>query len=259
MTSTMTVATQTLIPRPPAGAAESFSLDALAPLVPPQPPPANLVALADPESLGAEQYRRLAIGLQHMRLQRPLRTVLVTSAAPGEGKSLSAANLALTLARPGGERVLLMDGDLHRPSLPARLGVGHERGLADWLEGRQPLARCLARWPGLPLALLPAAHTRGLPLELLQARPPAQILAALHAQFEWVILDSPPLLPMADACHWARAADGVLFIVRENHTRRSELLRALRQIERDKWLGVVLNQSSTPEDRYYAQYYPGRA
>ncbi|MGH9393037.1 MAG: CpsD/CapB family tyrosine-protein kinase, partial [Terriglobales bacterium] len=224
----------------PVAGLEARQLDRLAALAPPRQPPPSLVAWSDPRSLGAEQYRRLAIELHHRRALRPLQTLLVTSAAPAEGKSVSAANLALTLARPRGERVLLLEGDLHRSAMLHRLGVQHDTGLADWLEQRAELIQCLARWPDLPLWILPAARCSELPLELLQARPPAQILQALAPHFQWIVIDAPPLLPMADASHWARASDGVLLVVRENRTRRSDLLKAVRQIEREKWLGVVL-------------------
>jgi len=248
-------AVETLI-RQPAPPAAGLNLDRVRVLTPPASPPARLVALAAPQSVGAEQFRRLAVGLRHVRAQRRLRTVLVTSPAPGEGKSLSAANLAFTLARPGGERVLLLDGDLHRPAVLARLGVKHRTGLADWLEGRAELDQCLARWPELPLWVLPAAKAAGVPLELLQAQPPAQILPMLESHFDWIVLDSPPLLPMADAAHWARAADGVLLVVRAQRTRRADLLRSLRQLEREQWLGVIVNCSRAPDHRYYSHYYP---
>jgi len=238
------------------------TLDAIPPLELPalsEARAARLPAWSDPEGLGAEQYRRLAIELLHLRARRPLQKILITSAAPAEGKSLCAANLALTLARAnasgGSSRVLLLEGDLHRPALLKRMGVRHPTGLADWLERRAALAQCLARWPDLPLWLLPAARVSRIPLELLHARLPEQILASFAPHFGWIILDAPPLLPMADAMHWARAADGVVLVVREHRTRRSDLLKAARQIEPEKWLGLVLNHCSVPEHRYYSQYY----
>ncbi|MGH9483636.1 MAG: CpsD/CapB family tyrosine-protein kinase [Terriglobales bacterium] len=223
---------------------------------PPVPLPAQLVACADPQSVGAEQFRRLAVSLSHTRAQRRLHTVLVSSAAPGEGKTINAANLALTLARPGRERVLLLEGDLHRPALLARMGVQAERGLGDWLEQRLPLGQCLLRWSGLPLWILPAGRRRSLPLELLQTWSPACILELLTPHFDWIIVDSPPLLPMADASHWARATDGVILTVRAERTRLADLQLAVRQIEREQWLGVVLNDCSAREHRYYRHYYP---
>ncbi|MGH9477029.1 MAG: tyrosine-protein kinase family protein [Terriglobales bacterium] len=239
-------------------ALEATQLELTAHLQPPDPPPPGLIAQAHPQAVGAEQFRRLTVSLQHLRRRRPLRRLLVTSAAPGEGKSLSAANLALTLARPGTGRVLLLEGDLHRPVLPARLGFSCTYGLADWLEGRRGLRDCLLRWPGLPLWLLPAARARALPLELLQATSPDSILQTLDPLFDWIVVDSPPLLPMADAAHWAAAADGVLLVVRAGHTRRSDLRRATSQIERERWLGVILNDCSSREHYYYAQYYSGK-
>ncbi|MGH9467970.1 MAG: tyrosine-protein kinase family protein [Terriglobales bacterium] len=217
--------------------------------------PSGFVACSHPQSVGAEQFRRLAVGLQHLRARRPLRKILVTSAAPGEGKSISAANLALTLARPGRERVLLVEGDLHRPTLPARMGVRPELGLADWLEQREPLRRCLARWPDAPLWLLPAGHSHGVPLELLVAHAPGEMLRELEPWFDWIIMDSPPLLPMADATHWALAADGVLLVVRAHATRRADVEEAVRRFDRATWLGVILNDCRAREHRYYGHYY----
>ncbi|MGH9488630.1 MAG: CpsD/CapB family tyrosine-protein kinase [Terriglobales bacterium] len=235
---------------------QPYDLERAQELALPLPPPPAFAAYTHPQSVGAEQFRRLAVGLRHLRAHRNLRKLLVTSAAPGEGKSISAANLALTLARPGNERVLLLEGDLHRPALLGRMGVHHDTGLADWLEQRAPLAACLARWPQLPLWVLPAARSRSLPLELLQACAPGEILRPLEPLFDWIVVDAPPLLPMADACHWACAADGVLLVVRVHRTRRSDLEQAMRQLERETWLGVILNDCASREHAYYSQYYP---
>lgn len=249
-------ATATLISLSPLPV-QAADLERVTALMPPQPVPARFIACADPQSVGAEQFRRLAVSVVHARAQRPLRTLLVSSAAPAEGKTVSAVNLAYTLARPGCERVLLLEGDLHRPALLNRMGVKRERGLADWLEQRLPLAQCMARWSGLPLWLLPAGRRRGLPLELLQTWSPAFILQLLAPHFDWIVVDSPPLLPMADAVHWARAADGVILTVRADRSRLSDIQLAVRQLEREKFLGVVLNECSAREHRYYRRYYPG--
>lgn len=253
MTETATATLISLSPLP----LQAIDLERVTSLLPPLPVPGRLAACADPQSVGAEQFRRLAVTLQHIRAQRPLHTVLVSSAAPAEGKSISAANLAYTLARPGCERVLLLEGDLHRPALLARMGVKRERGLADWLEQRLPLAQCMARWSGLPLWLLPAGRRRRLPLELLQTWTPACILQLLAPHFDWIIVDSPPLLPMADAAHWACAVDGVILTIRADRTRLADLQLAVRQLERKKFLGVVLNECSAREHSYYRRYYPG--
>lgn len=238
----------------PAGLQER-KLELTAVLTPPAPGPAGLVAHTQPKSVGAEQFRRLAVSLRHLRSRRPLRRLLITSAAPAEGKSVSAANLAITLARPGTGRVLLLEGDLHRPALLRRMGVQFSGGLADWLEGRRELADCLARWPDLPLWVLPAAQAQALPLELLQSTPPADILRAVEGLFDWIVVDAPPLLPMADAAHWAEAADGVLLVVRPGRTRRADLAQARTQLRADRWLGVILNDCSSREHSYYGQYY----
>ncbi|MGH9478041.1 MAG: tyrosine-protein kinase family protein [Terriglobales bacterium] len=243
------------LPAAAPAALEDGQLELTARLTPPAPAPAGLVAWAEPQGVGAEQFRRLAVSLQHLRARRTLRRVLITSAAPGEGKSVSAANLALTLARPGTGRVLLLEGDLHRPALLARMGVQFSHGLADWLEGRRELRDCLVRWPTLPFWVLPAARARALPLELLQASPPQEILRQLEPLFDWIVVDAPPLLPMADAAHWAEAADGVLLVVRPGRTRRSDLARARTQLRADRWLGVILNDCNCREHHYYGQYY----
>lgn len=223
-------------------------------LKPRRHPSDQLAALSQPRSLAAEQYRRLAVGLQFVRQRRELRSLLLTSAAPGEGKTLSAANLAFTLARPGGQRVLLLEGDLHRPSLLRRLDAAQEHGLADWLEGRAALEECIGHWLDLPLWILPAARPSRQPLELLQVSPPEQLLQQLEPHFDWVVVDSPPLLATADAGYWGHACDGVILVVRRDRTRLSDLPAAAGQIERAKWLGVLLNESSVPDHDYYRHY-----
>jgi tyrosine-protein kinase Etk/Wzc len=102
--------------------------------------------------------------------------------------------------------------------------------------------------------VLPAARASRQPLELLQVSPPAQILQALEPHFDWIVVDSPPLLATADASHWGHACDGILMVVRRHRTRTADLAAAAAQVERSKWLGILFNESSIPDHGYYRQY-----
>src|SRR5215469_1611789 len=217
-------------------------------------PEQRLISLTNPNSPGAETFRVLATRLAHLRRKRPIKRLLVTSAVGDEGKSVVSVNLALTLARRAGERVLLIEADLRRPTASALLATTQLRGISEWHQHKLDLQDAFYQVEGMPLWLLSAGKGIEEPLPLLESDAFAQMLNAVSEGFDWVLLDSTPVLPMADATSLSRLCDGVVVVAREGHTRKRALNRALNSIEKNKQLGFVFNEASTVQLGYY-QYY----
>ena len=207
------------------------------------PPENRLVCLTDSESLAAEKFRYLGVRLQHLRRDRPLKKVLITSTIPAEGKSMVAANLACTLARRTQQRTLLLEGDLRRPSLSQMFGLERIPGISEWLQGEQSLMTSIYYLEGPGLWILPAGSAPKNSLELLQSGKLSALMDQLTAWFDWIIIDSPPVLPLADTSVWMRLADGILLVVRQGTTEKRQLQRGLEAIESKKLIGALLNGS----------------
>jgi capsular exopolysaccharide synthesis family protein len=170
-----------------------------------------------------------------------------------EGKSTVAANLACTLARKG-QRVLLLEGDLRRPSLAERFGMTAQPGLTDLLEAESNATMNLYQLDDLGVWILPAGTVAGNPLELMQSGKLNTILDRLSSWFEWIVIDSPPILPLADTSVWMRLADGVLMVARPGKTEKRQLKRGLEAIEQSKLLGALLNGSREAALNDYYSY-----
>ena len=220
-------------------------------------PESHLVAWTDPQGLAAEKFRVLMTRLVNLRSQRELKSLQVTSAGTGEGKSLVSANLAVTLARHSESRVLLVEGDLHQPALSRLFGFGELRGMSHWVSStRVSINSYLYRMNELPLWFLPAGGPCAEPAEILQSGRLTEQFPKFAGWFDWVIVDSTPLLPMADANIWNRLADGTLLVVREGITAVKELKRGLASLDNPKLVGVVLNDASEFDRvNYYDNYY----
>ena len=226
-----------------------------------QPPPASrLVAWSDPNSLGAEKFRALAVRLDDIRRQHELKSVQVTSSVINEGKSFVAANLAVTLAKYSGSKTLLIEGDLHRPTLASMFGLKDLQGLSDWWTLRdQELARCLLRFTGSGLWFLPAGKPCDRPSEILRSAQLAEAFTELRSQFDWIVVDSTPMLPVIDANLWSRLVDGTLLVVREGVAPLKALKKGLQSLDRPKLIGVVVNEASDFDQiDYDGQYYGAR-
>jgi len=221
------------------------------------PPDSKLVCLTAPESLGAEKFRFLGVRLRQLQHSRTLKKLLITSTIPEEGKSTVSANLATILARRQQPKILLIDGDLRRPSLSKQFGLGKLPGLSEWLNGEPRPIEHIYRLEGPNLWFLPAGRPPENPLELMQSGRLSKLLEQLSAWFDWIIIDSPPILPLADTSVWARLADGILLVTREGTTKRRSLQSGLQALEKSKLLGAVVNSSaSTDHTNYYYRYGP---
>jgi len=224
------------------------------------PQDSKLVCLTAQESFGTEKFRFLGVRLRQLQQSRPLKKLLITSTIPEEGKSTVAANLATILARRQQPKILLLEGDLRRPSLGKQFGVGSLPGLSEWLQGEPRPIQHIYRLEGPNLWFLPAGRPPANPLELMQSGRLSELLNQLSAWFDWIVIDSPPILPLADTSVWARLADGILLVTREGTTKRRMLQRGLQALEQSKLLGAVVNSSAnTDHSNYYQRYGPGAA
>jgi protein-tyrosine kinase len=218
---------------------------------------ARLVTLTNVQSVSAEKFRVLSTRLRHLQIQRPLKTVLITSCVPGEGKSFVAANLAVTLARGQNQKVLLLCGDLRQPGLSSIFGFQKLPGLAEYLQEGTDLTGLLCRLERIPLWFLPAGNSPQPPTDLLQSDRLAELIARIAGNFDWILVDSPPMVPWADANIWARLADGILLVVRKDITPKTLLAKALENLDKPSILGVVFNQDrerACAYDSYYKKY-----
>ncbi len=217
----------------------------------PKPTPEQrLVSLSDPNGPGAEMFRVLGTRLAHMKDKRPLSKLLVSSAVVDEGKSVVAVNLAIALSQRPGERVLLIEADLRRPTASTLLSSSPTVGITEWHNGRISIQNAIYRVGDLPLWFLSAGEGVQEPSPVLESLEFANMIDALSAHFDWVILDSTPMLPMADAASLSRLCDSVLVVVREGHTRRKLLNKALESIDRKKLLGCVFNDAASQQATY---------
>lgn len=210
-----------------------------------------LIEARDRYGRRAEAMRRLRTNLQFVSASGSVRAVVVTSSVPGEGKTTTAANLALTLS-DSGLRVILVDGDLRRPSVGELMGLEQTAGLTTVLIGQADLRDVIQPWGADQLDVLASGPVPPNPSELLGSPAMAEILAELRRAYDVVVIDSPPLLPVTDGAILAKMGDGTLIVVGAGRTRREELRSALAELDSvgAPVLGVVLNKIRTREMSY---------
>jgi len=202
-----------------------------------------------------EQYRRMAATLHELQVDSQLKTTMITSAVPREGKTLTLVNLGLTLSESYGRRVLMIDADLRRPSLHQVLGVPNERGLSDAL--REPHREVPLLFVSDRLSVLTGGSPEGLALAALSSPRMQAIIDECAAQFDWVLIDTPPIGILPDASLVARQVAGVVFVIRAGRTPAVVVERAIAEIGRDAIIGTVLNnidEHRIRAARYYSHY-----
>ena len=220
---------------------------------------ALLVNPAMPREAPAEEFRSLRTRLNHLQTLQPLRTVVVTSASPAEGKSFTATNLAVTQAQLADKRVLLADFDFRRPTIEKTFQIPMSPGITDYLLDKTPLAAVIRRLADTNLYLMTAGETVQNPLELLNFKECKALIKGLRNHFDWVILDSPPLLFAADANLLATMCDGTILVVRIGTTTFDSVTRALQSLCENNVIGTVVNGARRGElyskYTYYHNYY----
>jgi capsular exopolysaccharide synthesis family protein len=220
-----------------------------------KPDPTTMLFFSQEDNaLGTEQFRTLRSRLYQLREKISLKKILITSALPQEGKSFVAANLAQVLVRQHGRRVLLIDGDLRVARLHTALGTTSSPGLADYLLGESDEFSIMQRGPMENLFFLPCGRTVAHPAELIANGRLKMLLQRVEPLFDWIILDSPPAVPVSDASQLANFCDGVLMVVRSNATPYDTAQKARQEFQGKTLVGVVLN-GITRGDSYSRYYY----
>jgi protein-tyrosine kinase len=218
-----------------------------------------LIDVSRPHEAPMEEFRTLRTRLNHMKSLQPIHSVVVTSPSPAEGKSLSAANLALAQAHLAGNTTLLADFDFRRPIVHTLFGVDRSPGITDYLLGKVPLHQAMRKVAGTNLYIMPAGEAVINPLELLNLREVKLLLDRLPTLFNWIILDSPPLLFAADASLLSTLCHGTLLIVRIGHTTIDSITRAMQSLCNNNVVGIVVNGARRGElyskYTYYHSYY----
>jgi capsular exopolysaccharide synthesis family protein len=217
-------------------------------------PEARLVALAEPDSPAAEQYRVLYQRILRLAARRPMRVVAITSAGRREGRTTTAANLALTAAQEG-RATILVEADVRRPSLARLLGMAPRPGVAEVLEGRAELGQAVGRFG--PLAVLAAGEARDAGA-LLRTQRAAALVEQLRAAYELVVLDAPPALAFVDGDRLSGDADAALLVVRAGTTPRQVVRLAVESLG-DRAAGIVLNDVDPDGVTHGRWIYPGEA
>ena len=215
----------------------------------------HLVAISQPRSAYTEQFRSLRTRILQAGERSQMRAIVVTSAGVGEGKTLTALNLAWLMAQSEGVRALLIDSDLRQPCATDYLGIETSRGLSEVLGGELTLQQAIMRLEPAGLHLLPGGQARDDVAELLTGPTFASIINEARRMFDYIIIDAPPMGIFTDANVLISRADGALLVVRAGKTRYALVDKLLEQLPRERLMGVVLNRTDEQLDStsYYYQ------
>lgn len=216
----------------------------------------NVFLNSESNSHGAEQFRTLRSRLYQLRNSQPLQTILVTSSLPAEGKTFMTHNLAQAFARKQECRVLLIDADLRRSRLHFPMGAPMAPGLADYLRGDFSDLAVIQHGQKGNLCLIAGGNPVADPSELLSNGRLKRLIDRMKPVFDWIIVDSPPCLPVADASSLADLCDGILLVVRAGSTQAEVAQKTCKQLQNKNVIGVVLNavEKKHSSSNYYGEY-----
>lgn len=224
----------------------------------PADPDVHVVAAVAPLSPAAERYRALRTRISLAETGgTAYRTILVTSPGRAEGKTLTATNLALTMAQQSKGRVVLVDADLRKADVHEFLGVPESRGLSEVLAGEAALAEVIVEIAGLDLFFVPGGRRPPRPAELLGSAAMRAVLGEMRTRFDRVVIDTPPIGAVADAGILTPLVDGVLIVVRAGRTTTQALDRVIQEMDERRLIGLVLNDIAETDGAYGKGYpYP---
>jgi capsular exopolysaccharide synthesis family protein len=214
----------------------------------------SLIFTQGHQAAGGEEFRTLRSRLYKIREQQPLQSLLISSALPGEGKTFVTANLAMALARQHERTIVVIDADLRKPRLHTVLGAPMTPGLADFLSGKVEIDAILQRGPLENLCLIPGGSMTANPSELVSSSRMKGLIEKLQKQFDWVVIDSPPIIPVSDASVIADLCHGVLVVVQAGSTPADLAQKACQEFREKHLLGAVLNRSERGTG-YHSHYY----
>lgn len=218
---------------------------------------ASLVSLYQPHSLVSEQFRKLRTQLLRLSLSRPVKTIMVTSAIQSEGKSFVSANLGIGIAHDLHLHALLVDCDLRKPTLSPMFGCDEKRGISDYLIGREDISSFLVQTELDKLYLIPGGTIPENPAEIIGSRRMASLVEELKARYDdrFIIFDSTPLLATAEPGVLSKLVDGIIIVVRAGETPRETVQQALSSLDKEKIVGVVLNQVEFKSLALFKRYF----
>ena len=208
------------------------------------------IALLQPESYIAEQFRALRGRIDAIASQRAITTISITSAFPGEGKTTCAINLAIVTSMSLGRRVLLIDCDLRRPKIHPALGMKPEIGLAEVLAGASSIDDAILSAEGVALDVLPVCGRPANPSELLSSPEMSRLVEEVSGRYDRIILDTPAALGLPDAKAVSDLCDGIVVVVRADVTAQSDLEAVLEIMDRQRILGLLINDVDADQGRY---------
>ncbi|HKP70288.1 MAG TPA: CpsD/CapB family tyrosine-protein kinase [Pyrinomonadaceae bacterium] len=216
-----------------------------------------LVSITEPNSSSSEEYRNVRTAILQKGKRRRLSSIVVTSVAPGEGKSVTAMNLAWLLAQSEGIKTILIDCDLRLPSLAGYVGIEPKPGLSEVLDGESSLSDSIVQLNPSGLFLLPGGRARRDVAELLTGPTFAKLMDEVIGMFDYVIVDAPPIGVFTDAKILVHSLDATLMVIRRNFTHYKALGRIMEDLPADRLLGAVMNDSDEPliEGEYYDYRY----
>jgi len=218
----------------------------------------NLIALKNPKSRSAEAFRTLRTNIQFSSLDTELKSIVVTSSGPGEGKSTVMANLAITMAESG-KRIILVDCDFRKPSIHKKMGVTNAIGLTNILVQNVKKEDCMVESTVKNLFILTSGPIPPNPAELLGTKKMRDFIEELKSEFDMVLIDAPPVLAVTDAQILSTIADGVIFVASYGEAQKKALVDAKELIDKvgGKVIGIVFNKVPEAVSGYYGKYYKG--
>ena len=218
-------------------------------------PGAEVIVYNEPRGVLADRFRFLRAQLRGLWSQEKLKSLLITSPFPHDGKTTVSLNLAITLAERGKRKVLVVEADLHHPQLTERLGVSKElSGLADCLERELDPFSVIRSVEPVGIHLVPAGKSRSHPTELLQSEHLSRVMRSYRDRFDWVVVDSPPVKPLSDALLLRQRTDATLLVLRAGQTMKFAADEAVELLGKKHILGMVIN-GVEGLDRTYSRYY----
>lgn len=208
----------------------------------------------EPKSIAAESYRTLRTNIQYSSFDKEYKVIMVTSSEPGEGKSTTSGNLALCLAQ-GEKKVILVDCDLRKPSLHKKFKISNIVGLSDVMIGKEELATAMHRYNN-NLVILTSGKIPPNPSEMLSSKAMTTLLDSLKQNFDYIILDTPPVQAVTDSQILATKADGAILVVRAERTKKDSVQNAISLLKKvnANIIGTVLNGLDNSRNKYYYYY-----
>ena len=208
----------------------------------------------EPKSIAAESYRTLRTNIQYSSFDKEYRVIVVTSSEPGEGKSTTAGNLALSMAQDN-KKVILIDCDLRKPSIHKKFKISNLVGLSDVIVGKEELTKVVHRY-NKNLVILTSGKLPPNPSEMLSSKTMSSLLESLKETFDYIILDTPPVQAVTDSQILSTKADGTILVVRAERTKKESVENAVNLLRKvnANIIGTVLNGIDGSRNKYYYYY-----